>query len=46
MFKFLSRDPVKKAKKHVEKALGELEDGYPDYASVFPRSGRLCFAEQ
>jgi tetratricopeptide (TPR) repeat protein len=34
MFKFLKSDPVKKAKKHIEKALIELEDGYPDYASV------------
>jgi hypothetical protein len=42
MFKFLSRDPVKKAKKHVEKALGELEDGYPDYASIeFEKAAKL-----
>jgi len=34
MFKFLKSDPVKKAKKHVEKALIEIEDGYPEYASV------------
>ncbi|NOR38008.1 MAG: hypothetical protein GQ580_00290, partial [Candidatus Thorarchaeota archaeon] len=42
MFKFLSRDPVKRAKKHVEKALGELEDGYPDYASIeFEKAAKL-----
>ena len=42
MFKFLSRNPVKKAKKHVEKALGELEDGYPDYASIeFEKAAKL-----
>ncbi|MHA2396430.1 MAG: hypothetical protein ACXAC0_06975 [Candidatus Thorarchaeota archaeon] len=34
MFKFLKSDPVKKAKKHIEKALIELEEGYPDYAST------------
>ncbi len=34
MFKFLKSDPVKKAKKHIEKALIEIEDGYPEYASV------------
>ncbi|TFF84767.1 hypothetical protein EU524_00305 [Candidatus Thorarchaeota archaeon] len=33
LFRFLKRDPLKKAKRHVDKALGELEDGYPDYAS-------------
>ena len=34
MFKFMKSDPVKKAKKHIEKALVELEEGYPDYAST------------
>ncbi|MHA2058450.1 MAG: hypothetical protein ACW979_12560 [Candidatus Thorarchaeota archaeon] len=34
MFKFLKSDPVKKAKKHIDKALIEIEEGYPDYASV------------
>ena len=34
MFKFLKSDPVKKAKKHIEKALIEIEEGYPEYASV------------
>ncbi|MFX1606229.1 MAG: hypothetical protein ACFFDD_09990 [Promethearchaeota archaeon] len=30
----MKSDPVKKAKKHIEKALIELEEGYPDYAST------------
>ena len=34
MFKFLKSDPVKKAKKHIDKALIEIEEGYPEYASV------------
>jgi hypothetical protein len=34
MFKFMKSDPAKKAKKHIEKALIELEEGYPEYASV------------
>jgi tetratricopeptide (TPR) repeat protein len=34
MFKFMKSDPVKKAKKHVEKALIEIEEGYPEYASI------------
>ena len=34
MFKFLKSDPAKKAKKHIEKALIEIEEGYPDYASI------------
>ena len=34
MFKFLKSDPVKAAKKYIEKALIEIEDGYPEYASV------------
>jgi tetratricopeptide (TPR) repeat protein len=34
MFKFLKSDPVQKAKKYVEKALIEIEEGYPEYASV------------
>ncbi|NWF95553.1 MAG: hypothetical protein HXY34_05385 [Candidatus Thorarchaeota archaeon] len=34
MFKFLKRDPVEQAKKHIEKALDELEHGYADYASA------------
>ncbi len=34
MFNFLKSDPVKKAKKHIEKALIEIEEGYPEYASI------------
>lgn len=34
MFDFLKSDPAKKAKKHIEKALIEIEEGYPEYASV------------
>ncbi|MFW9789157.1 MAG: hypothetical protein ACFFE2_00300 [Candidatus Thorarchaeota archaeon] len=34
MFKFLKSDPVKKAKKYIEKALIEIEEGYPEYASA------------
>ncbi|MFX0045954.1 MAG: hypothetical protein ACFE8Z_08905 [Candidatus Hermodarchaeota archaeon] len=33
MSRFLKKDPVKKAKKHIDRALRELEDGYADYAS-------------
>ncbi|UCH03745.1 MAG: hypothetical protein JSW05_09120 [Candidatus Thorarchaeota archaeon] len=33
MSRFLKKDPVKRAKKHIDRALRELEDGYPDYAS-------------
>ncbi|MHA2602410.1 MAG: hypothetical protein AM324_009805 [Candidatus Thorarchaeota archaeon SMTZ1-83] len=33
MSRFLKKDPVKKAKKHIDRALQELEDGYADYAS-------------
>jgi len=39
---FLKRDPIKRAKKHIEKALEELEDGYPDYASTqYEKAARL-----
>ncbi len=34
MFKFFKRDPLQQAKKQVDKALEELEEGYPDYASA------------
>ncbi len=52
MFKFLRRDPVEKAKKHIDKALEELEEGYPDYASIeyekaaekFLEAGHVQFA--
>lgn len=45
MFNFLKSDPVKKAKKHVEKALVEIEDGYPDYASIEYEKAARCFCE-
>ncbi|MGY5852114.1 MAG: hypothetical protein RTU92_00950 [Candidatus Thorarchaeota archaeon] len=36
------RDPVKRAKRHVDKALEELEDDYPEYASVeYEKAARL-----
>jgi len=42
MFKFLKSDPLKKAKKLVDKALDELEEGYPDYASTaYEKAARL-----
>ncbi|MCK5150323.1 MAG: hypothetical protein KAQ65_00720 [Candidatus Thorarchaeota archaeon] len=34
MFDFLKKDPLEKAKKHVEKALREIEANYFDYASM------------
>lgn len=45
LFRFLKSDPLKKAKKHVEKALGELEDGYPDYASIEYEKAARTFLE-
>ncbi|TXT55695.1 MAG: hypothetical protein BAJATHORv1_30075 [Candidatus Thorarchaeota archaeon] len=42
MFKFFKRDPISKAKKHVEKAIEEFEEGYPDYAcSEYEKAARL-----
>jgi hypothetical protein len=47
MSRFLKRDPIKRAKKHVDKALEELEEGFPDYASQeFERAARLFLEEQ
>lgn len=46
MFKFLKSDPLKKAKKHVEKALIEIEEGYPQYASVEYEKAARLFLEQ
>ncbi|MFX1368194.1 MAG: hypothetical protein ACFFAY_06335, partial [Promethearchaeota archaeon] len=47
MSRFLRRDPIKKAKSHVDKALEELEEGFPDYASQeFERAARLFLEEQ
>ncbi len=46
MFKFLKSDPTKKAKKYVEKALIEIEEGFPQYASVeFEKAARLFLEE-
>ena len=46
MFKFLKSDPLKKAKKLVEKALEEIEDGYLDYASTaYEKAARIFFEE-
>ena len=46
MFKFLKSDPLKKAKKLVEKALEEIEEGYPDYASTaYEKAARIFFEE-
>ncbi|MFW9800923.1 MAG: hypothetical protein ACFFD9_10835, partial [Candidatus Thorarchaeota archaeon] len=52
MSRFLKKDPVKKAKKHIERALRELEEDYPDYASqeyekaatLFLEAGEVDFA--
>ncbi|MHA2070701.1 MAG: hypothetical protein ACW985_02820 [Candidatus Thorarchaeota archaeon] len=46
MSRFLRRDPLKRAKKHVEKALRELEDGYPDYASTEYEKAACLFLEE
>ena len=45
MSRFLKRDPLKRAKKHVDKALNELEEGYPDYASVEYEKAASLFLE-
>jgi hypothetical protein len=42
MFKFMKKDPVEKAKKHIEKALREIEENFPDYASIeYEKAARL-----
>ncbi len=42
MVGLLKRDPISKAKKHIEKALHELEGNYPGYASEeYEHAGRL-----
>jgi hypothetical protein len=46
MSRFLKRDPLKRAKKHVEKALKELEDDYPDYASTEYEKAACLFLEE
>jgi hypothetical protein len=45
MFRFLKSDPLKKAKKYVDKALEELEDGYPDFASTEYEKAARTFLE-
>ncbi len=45
MFKFLKTDPAKKAKKYIDKALIEIEEGYPEYASVEYEKAARCFLE-
>jgi hypothetical protein len=45
MFDFLKKDPVEKAKKHVEKALREIEENYFDYASVEYEKAATLFLE-
>ena len=46
MFDFMKKDPVKRAKKHVEKALEEIEAGYYDYASVEYEKAAKLFLEE
>ena len=47
MFKFLKSDQLKKAKKLVDKALDELEEGYPDYASTaYEKAARIFHEEE
>jgi len=44
---FLRRDPIKRAKKHVDKALEEIEEGYPEFASQeFEKAARLFLEEE
>lgn len=45
MFSFFRRDPESKAKKHVEKALDEAIEGYPDYASSEYEKAASLFVE-
>ncbi|TFG31537.1 hypothetical protein EU528_05925 [Candidatus Thorarchaeota archaeon] len=45
MFKFMKSDPLKKAKKLVDKALDEIEEGYPDYASTAYEKAARIFHE-
>lgn len=46
MFKFMKSDPLKKAKKYVEKALIEIEEGFPQYASIEYEKAAKLFLEQ
>ncbi len=45
MFDFLKKDPVDKAKKHVAKALNEIEANYFDYASIEYEKAANLFLE-
>ncbi|MFW9956080.1 MAG: hypothetical protein ACFFD3_16155 [Candidatus Thorarchaeota archaeon] len=45
MFDFLKKDPLEKAKKHVEKALKEIEENYFDYASIEYEKAANLFLE-
>ncbi|MFW9850544.1 MAG: hypothetical protein ACFFF4_15540 [Candidatus Thorarchaeota archaeon] len=45
MFDFLKKDPAEKAKKHVEKALNEIEANYFDYASIEYEKAATLFIE-
>ncbi len=45
MFKFLKKDPMDKAKRHVEKALKEIEENYYDYASIEYEKAANLFIE-
>ena len=45
MFDRFKRDPVKRAKKHIEKALVELEEDYHQYASVEYEKAAQLFLE-
>lgn len=45
MFKFLKKDPIDQAKRHVEKALKEIEEDYFDYASIEYEKAANLFIE-
>ena len=45
MFDRFKRDPVKRAKKHIEKALVELEEDYHSYASIEYEKAAQLFLE-
>lgn len=45
MSRFFRSDPLKKAKKYVDKALEEYQDGYPDYASTEYEKAARAFVE-
>ncbi len=45
MSRFFRSDPLKKAKRYVDKALEEYQDGYPDYASTEYEKAARAFSE-